>query len=59
MATPESQLIAALERIRAGRVAPNMTDRLSDTEMARIAHEALTAAGVGAKITPEALMILK
>lgn len=46
------KLLAALETIRAGRIADALHHRLTDTDMARIAHEALTAAGVGAKLSP-------
>lgn len=51
-------LVAALERIRAGRIATNMSDRLSDTEMARIADEALKAAGLGGVISPAAKQVI-
>lgn len=53
------QLVAALEHIRHGRVSQAAGDRLSDTEMARIADQALTEVGLGAPISPLAREILK
>jgi len=51
-------LVAALERIRGGRFAHGMAERLSDTEMARIANDALNEAGLGGIISPFAAQVL-
>lgn len=51
-------LVAALERLRAGRITTAISDRLSDTEMARIADEALKATGLGGVISPAAKQII-
>lgn len=47
-------LVAALDVIRRGRTANATAYRLSDTEMAKIANNALTSLGLGAKLSPQA-----
>jgi hypothetical protein len=51
-------LVEALARIRAGRTDNDLAQRLTDTEMARIADEALTAAGLQGAISPLAKQVL-
>lgn len=51
-------LVKALERIRVGRTNDALALHLTDTEMARIADEALTAAGLGGPISPWSKQVL-
>lgn len=50
--TQVQTLVSALDAIRRGRTANSMQDRLSDTQMAKIANNALKAVGVTAKLSP-------
>lgn len=49
---------AALTRIRAGRVSTELSNRLSDTEMASIANEALVAAKLDTSMSVVSKQIL-
>lgn len=52
------QLETALIRIRSGRVSKAVSDRLSDTDMARIADEALIATELGGATSPFVQQVL-